>query len=416
MPNENAPYSCDTFVVLPPLTDSNFRIFGKNSDRPANEVQEIIFVSNEHTNENKDFVQCTHIKIPQVSTTYRCILSKPTWCWGAEIGANENGVCIGNEAVFSKITYETRDHALTGLDIVRLTLERAKTARLAVHIVGELVEQYGQGGPCFDASANFSYGYDNSFLIVDADEAWSIETCDRVWVAKQIKEGYYSMSNVYSIEDDYNIQSNNLERFAQEQNLWDGKDKLNFAQAFQGPSPCTDARLKAGRKLLENLTKNGNFSIFDMMSILRDDQSGICAFDQVRGVRTTSSQISVLTSNKKSHIDTCHFLTGTPNPKQSLFKPFIFSNNVQLGSLTVSTPEKVTAQRIHPLYSAHQKAKWENVDLKRLQDFEHEGIMEIINKLKSAENNNVDTYETLFYDIVSAEIELLREHPCTKRS
>lgn len=49
MADENFAFSCDTFVVLPPLTDSNFRIFGKNSDRPANEVQEIIFVSNQHT-------------------------------------------------------------------------------------------------------------------------------------------------------------------------------------------------------------------------------------------------------------------------------------------------------------------------------------------------------------------------------
>jgi hypothetical protein len=57
MSNENVAYSCDTFVVLPPLTDSNFRIFGKNSDRPKNEVQEIIFVSNEHTSDNKDQVQ-----------------------------------------------------------------------------------------------------------------------------------------------------------------------------------------------------------------------------------------------------------------------------------------------------------------------------------------------------------------------
>jgi hypothetical protein len=57
MSNGNIPYSCDTFVVLPPLTDSNFRIFGKNSDRPANEVQEIIFVSKEHTSDNKDYVQ-----------------------------------------------------------------------------------------------------------------------------------------------------------------------------------------------------------------------------------------------------------------------------------------------------------------------------------------------------------------------
>jgi secernin len=122
MSSENVPFSCDTFVVLPPLTDSNFHIFGKNSDRPANEVQEIIFVSNEHTSDNQDYVQCTHIQIPQVSTTYRCILSKPAWCWGAEIGANEHGVCIGNEAVFSKVSYESRENALTGLDIVRLVV------------------------------------------------------------------------------------------------------------------------------------------------------------------------------------------------------------------------------------------------------------------------------------------------------
>ena len=57
MSNKNLAFSCDTFVVLPPLTDSNFRIFGKNSDRPAKEVQEIIFVSNKHTSDNKDQVQ-----------------------------------------------------------------------------------------------------------------------------------------------------------------------------------------------------------------------------------------------------------------------------------------------------------------------------------------------------------------------
>lgn len=69
----------------------------------------------------------------------------------------------------------------------RLALERSRTAQSAVEIIGELVEVHGQGGPCFDASANFSFGYDNSFLVVDSEEAWSIETCDRVWVAKRIK-------------------------------------------------------------------------------------------------------------------------------------------------------------------------------------------------------------------------------------
>jgi hypothetical protein len=53
---ENIPRSCDTFVVLPPLTDTNFHIFGKNSDRPTNEVQEVILVSKEHTSANKNHV------------------------------------------------------------------------------------------------------------------------------------------------------------------------------------------------------------------------------------------------------------------------------------------------------------------------------------------------------------------------
>lgn len=34
--------SCDTFVVLPPLTKHGV-VFGKNSDRPNGEVQEVVY-------------------------------------------------------------------------------------------------------------------------------------------------------------------------------------------------------------------------------------------------------------------------------------------------------------------------------------------------------------------------------------
>ena len=37
------PSSCDTFVALPPATLGNRIIFGKNSDRPSDEVQEIVY-------------------------------------------------------------------------------------------------------------------------------------------------------------------------------------------------------------------------------------------------------------------------------------------------------------------------------------------------------------------------------------
>ena len=34
--------SCDTFVALPPATNRDFIVFGKNSDRPQGEVQEVV--------------------------------------------------------------------------------------------------------------------------------------------------------------------------------------------------------------------------------------------------------------------------------------------------------------------------------------------------------------------------------------
>lgn len=39
------PRSCDTFVALPPATAKGRVIFGKNSDRPSSEVQEVVFVA-----------------------------------------------------------------------------------------------------------------------------------------------------------------------------------------------------------------------------------------------------------------------------------------------------------------------------------------------------------------------------------
>ena len=41
--------SCDTFVVLPSATAIGQMIFGKNSDRPQGEVQEIVFEPARHS-------------------------------------------------------------------------------------------------------------------------------------------------------------------------------------------------------------------------------------------------------------------------------------------------------------------------------------------------------------------------------
>lgn len=52
-----SPSSCDTFVVLPPLTKKGVVIFGKNSDRPQNEVQEVVYIKAK-SQDNKQLKVC----------------------------------------------------------------------------------------------------------------------------------------------------------------------------------------------------------------------------------------------------------------------------------------------------------------------------------------------------------------------
>ncbi|MBC7740060.1 MAG: hypothetical protein H7245_23250, partial [Candidatus Saccharibacteria bacterium] len=76
------------------------------------------------------------------------MLDKLFWLYGGEIGANEHGVAIGNEAVFSKPEFA---NASTGdgvvlIDLLRLMLERATDRHEAVRVAADLLQTYGQGG------------------------------------------------------------------------------------------------------------------------------------------------------------------------------------------------------------------------------------------------------------------------------
>ena len=87
--------------------------------------------SSRRADQAKDRLRATYIEIEQVPHTHAVVLSKPYWIWGAEMGVNEHGVAIGNEAVFTKAKRE-KQSGLLGMDLLRLALERAETADEAV--------------------------------------------------------------------------------------------------------------------------------------------------------------------------------------------------------------------------------------------------------------------------------------------
>ena len=184
--------SCDTMVALGNSTKSGNVIFAKNSDRPLGESQPLcLFEAKDYP--DQELLSCTYISIPQVSRTYKVLGSKPYWIWGFEHGMNEWGVAIGNEAVWSR-EEEERENGLLGMDLVRLGLERSKTAYEALHVITDLLKTYGQGG---NASVTMDFRYHNSFLIADTCEAWILDTVNRRWVARRVKNAE-GISNCYS--------------------------------------------------------------------------------------------------------------------------------------------------------------------------------------------------------------------------
>ncbi|XP_064456344.1 secernin-2-like isoform X2 [Ornithodoros turicata] len=362
MEDKEQPMSCDTFVVLPPGTRNGCVVFGKNSDRPGDEVQEVIYLPRTSHGTGKK-VQCTYIEIDQTEETLAVILSKPSWMWGAEMGANECGVVIGNEALFTRLNGTPDDSVerLLGMDFVRLGLERAKTAREALDVIVTLLAEHGQGGRCSDTCDNLMYH--NGFLIADRSEAWVLETVGKLWAAENIKSGCRNISNCLSIGTKIDLCSEGLKDAAKQHGFWDeSKGEFNFALAFGDGHLIT--RFTCGKQLLENLSASGSFNAKDMISVLRDEESGICM--PYGAFVSTGSQVSVLsplTSNRQC----CHWFTGTPDPSLSVFKPFVFCDNVLSSRHIVSPvfekdPAKMvprfqfTVDRAHNLYRHHQKA------------------------------------------------------------
>ena len=298
---------CDTFVGFPPTTPEGVVIFGKNSDRPAGEGQSITrYPAQQYPEPCK--LCCTYIDIPQAPSTFAVLLSQIDWMWGAEMGANECGVVIGNEAVWTKVQ-EGSEKRLLGMDLVRLGLERGSTAAEAKDVITTLLQDHGQGGPCAENDPSFTYH--NSFLIADFKEAWVLETAGRHWVAQMTTKGSRNISNGLTIRDDFHSCSNGLKEYAKENGLWDGKDPFDFAACFSegGVDESPYSRQGCGESLLSK--HNGTLDSKAMIEILKDHNSGICMHG---GFETTASMVSELRQN-----DSHHWMTGKPNPCKSEF-------------------------------------------------------------------------------------------------
>ncbi len=355
---------CDTLVLVP---EQGPVWFGKNSDREPSEAQLVEHRPRE-AHPPGARLRATWIELPQVPETWEVVLSRPAWMWGAEMGMNEHGLAVGNEAVFTRLPVEKR--GLLGMDLLRLALERAKTAEEALDLVIELLARHGQGGPCGHKNKNFTYH--NSFLFADPTGAWVLETAGPFWAAERVR-GARSISNALSIGEGYDRLAPGTEDAARRLGFLPKGRSFDFRAAFSDPliSRLSGAEARAACTLRG--LQRGVAGPLDVAEILRDHggahpADGLvmnmpCAHASLLPTRAAGQSTGTLVSRLERGASRA-WLTGTSSPCLSVLKP------VPLGGAPVDTGPAPGPERPddHSLFWRHERlhrAVMERYDVRR---------------------------------------------------
>jgi len=163
---------------------------------------------------------------------------------------NEHQVAIGETTFGGRRDLTNREGLLSYPDLMQLALERARTAREAIQVMTELVEEYG-----YRSSGE-------SFSIGDREEAWILEMIGpgrgikgAIWVAARVPDGHISAHankariGEFSLDDPDNcLYSDNVISFAVEKGYYDpdSGDPFSYCEVYCPATP-SDLRVTEAR-------------------------------------------------------------------------------------------------------------------------------------------------------------------------
>lgn len=333
---------CDTLVLV--TADGVW--LAKNSDREPDEVQLL-----EHhpgaSHAAGAYVQLAHLAVPLPRVSHALWISRPRWMWGIEMGVNERGLAIANEAVFVRPRLGAR--GVTGMDLQRLALAQAGSAAEALALMIEMLAVYPQGGRMGFADAGMRYS--SSFILADAREAWVLETAGELWAAQRVV-GARTLSNVLTIADDFDQIHPQAYATARARGWCQNAADFGFASAFGRPfyrvMSGGEGRLSCTRAGLGRVA-TGAVDVAAMAGLLRDHggmapSAGLrmhmpCAHASWLPTRssgqTTASMVVQLQAGRSRQ-----WFTGTSSPCLSVFKPVGFAGDPRTLAVAGDRPDE----------------------------------------------------------------------------
>lgn len=286
----------DMVVALHEASANGTTLFGLNH-HAAPEQRHLWRHAAAHCHEAGEVLRFGKLELSQAKHTCAVLGLQPVGQWGLAYGVNEHRVAIGVTSWRSRLG--AGDAPLDGQALVRLALERGKSALLATEVITDLLERHGQSG-------------DHIFLIAGADEAYLLETCGRHWALLEC--GHLRVvTDAAMIRQDWRRLAPGLADHVIEQGWWrDDGSKIDFVRTL---AETTEAARKAqkrwGHASLTLSQQNGAIDLHFLRRMLGDHY--LASQDLFAAGRSTTLASSFLIDLHRSDAPVlAWFAFGTP--------------------------------------------------------------------------------------------------------
>lgn len=237
---------CCMVVALGRATVDGHTLFGHATALPEGGAATLCLLT-EHEHAADEKVKVGSVELPQARQTHRVLGVRTAGLWGVYHGVNEHAVAVGTLPLRTRLGGTVA--GLLGTDLVRLVLERARTARQGVDLFADLLCRHGQNG-------------DAAFLIADGNEAFAVETAGRWWVYQEVEE-VRAQTDVCTIRQDWDRIVPGLAGHVIERGLWpDDGTKIDFAGvASPDLTEFREALQRWGRSTAHLGQQNGHIDV-----------------------------------------------------------------------------------------------------------------------------------------------------------
>ena len=214
---------------------------------------------------------------------------------------NEKQLAIGETTIYGREELVNEDGLFLIEDLEKIALQRCRTAREGIALIGRLVEEYGYADLA------------ECITIADPKEVWQLEIAgsgkgkpSAIWCAQRIPDDQVGVAaNIprISVVDfnnpDFFMYSPDLQKVAKKLGYWDGKEPLKFWKVINGKKPFAIREFYVlstlapylnlsmeAEELPFSVKPEKKLSVNDVMKFFRETYEGT-AYDMTRNLMIT---------------------------------------------------------------------------------------------------------------------------------